>query len=155
MNEEELAEAVAECGQTIDLDDAAQVLDGIKLYRKHFGLRGIVLHTKDYALYDGKPLTGIDMEQGLTLGNLMAATRARTGRYGTWQDCADSLALPLSERGKVFVQRLTELAGQDEDAVPVVVPSRYIEHPRYTIGLGDTFTAGVQICFWSAQMSER
>lgn len=155
MNEEELAEAVAEFGQTIDLDDAAQVLDGIKLYRKHFGLRGIVLHTKDYALYDGKPLTGIDMEQGLTLGNLMAATRARTGRYGTWQDCADSLALPLSERGKVFVQRLTELAGQDEDAVPVVVPSRYIEHPRYTIGLGDTFTAGVQICFWSAQMSER
>ena len=155
MNEEELAEAVAEFGQTIDLDDAAQVLDGIKLYRKHFGLRGIVLHTKDYALYDGKPLTGIDMEQGLTLGNLMAATRARTGRYGTWQDCADSLALPLSERGKAFVQRFTELSGQDEDAVPVVVPSRYIEHPRYTIGLGDTFTAGVQICFWSAQMSER
>ena len=154
MNEEELAEAVAEFGQTIDLDDAAQVLDGIKLYRKHFGLRGIVLHTKDYAMYDGKPLTGVDMEQGLTLGNLMAATRARTGRYGTWQDCADSLALPLSERGKAFVQKFTEQAGQDEDAVPVVVPSRYIEHPRYTIGLGDTFTAGVQICFWSAQMSE-
>lgn len=150
MNEEELAEAVAEFGQDMDLDDAGQVLDGIRLYSARFGLRGIVLHTKDYAMYYGKPMAGIDMEQGLTLGNLMAATRARTGRYGKLHDCRESLALPLSERGKAFAQKLTELAEQDEEAVLIAVPSRYIEHPRYTIGLGDTFTAGVQICFFSA-----
>ena len=145
----ELAEALAQLGQKTGLDGAQQVLEGIRLYRERFGLRGIVLHTKAYALYYGKPLEGIDMEQGLTLGNLMAATRARTGRYGSLQDCRESLALPLSERGKTFTQDFMSLAEQDEEAVSVAVPSRYIEHPRYTIGLGDTFTAGVQISFQS------
>jgi ADP-dependent phosphofructokinase/glucokinase len=83
----------------------------------------------------------------------MAATRARTGRYGSLQDCRESLALPLSERGKTFAQAFLQLAGQNEDMALAVVPSRYIEHPRYTIGLGDTFTAGVQISFWSAKMA--
>ena len=112
---------------------------------------GIVLHTKDYALYYGDPLDGVDMEQGLTLGNLMASTRARIGRYGTPQDCADSLALPLSQRGMTFAEDFVALAAENEGQVLVAVPSRYIEHPRYTIGLGDTFTAGVQISFRSAR----
>lgn len=154
MNEEELAEAVAEFGQKIDLDDAQQVFNGIKVYMKRFNLHGIVLHTKDYAMYYGEPLNGIDVEQGLTLGNLMAATRARTGRYGSLQDCKESLKLPLSIRGKSFTESFVGLAGQAEDQVLVAVPSRYMERPRYTIGLGDTFTAGVQISFWSAQMSD-
>lgn len=152
MNEEELAEAVAEFGREIDLDDAEQILDAIKLYMEEFNLRGIVLHTKDYAMYYGKPLDGIDVEQGLTLGNLMAATRARTGRYGSLQDCKESLSLPLSVRGRSFAADFSRLAAQAEGQVLFAVPSRYIEHPRYTIGLGDTFTAGVQTSFWSAQM---
>jgi len=41
------------------------------------------------------------------------------------------------------------LRNQQDFRVLVAVPSRYMERPRYTIGLGDTFTAGVQICFWS------
>ena len=151
MNEEELVEAVTEFGRKIDLDDARQVLEGIKLYREHFGLRGVVLHTKDYALYYGDPLTGVDVEQGLTLGNLMASTRARIGRYGTVQDCRDSLELPLSPRGMTFAADLMALTAENEGQVLTAVPSRYIEHPRYTIGLGDTFTAGVQISFWSAR----
>lgn len=154
MNEEELAEAVTEFGQTIDLDDAERVLNGIKLYANRFDLRGIVLHTKDYAMYYGKSLAGVDVEQGLTLGNLMAATRARTGRYGSLQDCRESLTLPLSERGKAFAEAFAQLAVQDEEQTLAVVPSRYIEHPRYTIGLGDTFTAGAQISFWSRRISE-
>ena len=151
MNEEELAEAVADFGQEIDLDDAQRVISGIKLYLTRFNLQGIVLHTKDYALYYGKQLAGVDVEQGLTIGNLMAATRARTGRYGKLQDCRKSLTLPLSIRGKSFAEDFMHLARQIEDQVLVAVPSRYIEHPRYTIGLGDTFTAGVQISFWSAR----
>lgn len=155
MNEEELAEAVTDFGQEIDLDDPQQVLHGIQLYMTRFSLRGIVLHTKDYAMYYGSPLAGADMEQGLTLGNLMAATRARTGRYGSLQDCEESLTLPLSPRGKSFAEAFLELAEQTEDRVLVAVPSRYMEHPRYTIGLGDTFTAGVQIGFWSAQLPHK
>ena len=151
MNEEELAEAVSDFGQEIDLEDPQQILNGIKLYMTRFNLRGIVLHTKDYAMYYGRSLSGVDMEQGLTLGSLMAATRARTGRYGTLRDCRATLELPLSARGRSFVEAFVQLAEENKGQVLVAVPSRYMERPRYTIGLGDTFTAGVQISFWSAQ----
>ena len=151
MNEEELAEAVADFGQEINLEDPQQILNGIKLYMTRFNLRGIVLHTKDYAMYYGRSLAGVDMEQGLTLGSLMAATRARTGRYGTLRDCRATLELPLSTRGRSFVEAFVQLPEESKGQVLAAVPSRYIERPRYTIGLGDTFTAGVQISFWSAQ----
>lgn len=151
MNEEELAEAAADFGQKIDPEDPQQILNGIKLYMTRFNLHGIVLHTKDYALYYGKSLPGVDVEQGLTLGSLMAATRARTGRYGSLQDCRATLELPLSTRGKSFVEKFLQQAGENEDQGLVAVPSRYMERPRYTIGLGDTFTAGMQISFWSVQ----
>lgn len=153
MNEEELMEAVTELGGKIDLNDALQVLNGVKLYMNQFCLSGIVLHTKDYAMYYGKPITGVDMEQGLTLGNLMAATRARIGRYGTVEDCRETLQLPLSPTGKSFAGVLMQLGDQKEGQVLYAVPSRYMEKPRYTIGLGDTFTAGVQIGFWSGNAS--
>jgi len=149
MNEEELMEAVAEFGQELDANDAEQVLNSAAQYMEQFNLRGVVLHTKDYAMYYGSPLPGIDLEQGLTLGNLMAATRARIGRYGSMQECRETLALPLSANGKTFVEKLIRLRNQQDFRVLVAVPSRYMERPRYTIGLGDTFTAGVQICFWS------
>ena len=29
----------------------------------------------------------------------------------------------------------------------VLVPSKYIDKPKYTIGLGDSFVGGVQMCF--------
>ena len=154
MNEEELAEAVAKLGRQIDLSNAKQVLDGIRLLMAEFHLRGIVLHTKDYAMYFGKPLDGVDVEQGLTLGNLMATTRARIGRYGRMDDCRETLALPLSQIGQSLVADFADLAAQNADQVLVAVPSRYMERPRYTIGLGDTFTAGVQISFWSAQTAD-
>ena len=105
-------------------------------------------------MYFGKPLEGVDVEQGLTLGNLMATTRARIGRYGRIDDCRETLALPLSRIGQSLVADFADLAAQNADQVLVAVPSRYMERPRYTIGLGDTFTAGVQISFWSAQTAD-
>ena len=36
---------------------------------------------------------------------------------------------------------------QKEITDAVIVPTKYIDKPQYTIGLGDSFVAGVQICF--------
>ena len=147
MNEEELAEQVQDLGDRIDLTDARQVLFGLDKLRGVYGMRGIVLHTKDYALYYGKNLPGYDLEEGLTMGNLMATTRARLGKYGNVRECQDTLSLPVSETGVAFATKMLETAVLPEGERLYIVPSRYMERPRYTIGLGDTFTAGVQSCF--------
>ena len=147
MNEEELAEQVQDLGDNIDLSDARQVLSGLDKLRGIYGIRGVVLHTKDYALYYGKDIPGHDLEAGLTMGNMMAATRARLGKYGTVEECRETLLLPVSEIGVAFAEKILNVAVLPEDERLFIVPSRYMEHPRYTIGLGDTFTAGVQSCF--------
>lgn len=147
MNEEELAEQIQDLGGSVDLTDAKQVLQSLDKLRSYFGMRGIVLHTKDYALYYGKAVDGCDLREGLVMGNLMATTRARLGKYGTVAECRDTLQLPLSETGVAFAEKLLTVATLPEGEQLFIVPSRYMEHPRYTIGLGDTFTAGVQSCF--------
>lgn len=143
MNEEELEQLSRQLGKEIDHHYMSSILEGLEFITELYGLNGIVLHTKDYSMYCGKQLTGIDIEKGLTLGNLMSATRARTGRYGSYEDCKESLKIGLSKTGLQFAH---DLKGMKHKTQVCFVPSKYMEHPNYTIGLGDTFTAGVQIC---------
>lgn len=143
-NEEELQDQSSKNGFVIDLTDMSSILEGIERMQERYGCRGIVLHTKDYALFHGTLPKNTDMEKGLTIGNLMSAARAGLGRYGTQQEIRQFLKLPLSQTGLSLYGQLEKLeTGMDT----VMVPSRYMEHPKYTIGLGDTFVAGVQTCF--------
>ena len=95
-------------------------------------------------MYYGNELKGINIEKGLTIGNLMAGTRAKTGRYGSYRDCEDGLQYPLSRTGLRFFE---ELAAARLPVCTCLVPSRYMDKPKCTIGLGDTFVAGVQMAF--------
>ena len=144
MNEEELVDLAGKKACPVDKDDIRSVIKGLNHMLELYPVKGIVMHSKDYALYYGEMLEGVDVEMGLTLGSLMSGTRARIGRYGTIDDCRESLKLPLSPTGIRFAQALDEMELQHE---AVLVPSRYMEKPRYTIGLGDTFVAGMQLCF--------
>lgn len=144
MNEEELVDLAGKKTCPVDKDDIRSVIKGLDHMLELYPVKGIVMHSKDYALYYGEMMKGVDVEMGLTLGSLMSGTRARIGRYGTIDDCRESLKLPLSPTGIRFVQALDEMELQHE---AVLVPSRYMEKPRYTIGLGDTFVAGMQLCF--------
>ena len=144
MNEEELVEHAERFGQRTDKEDLSSVLKALRLLLEKYPVRGIILHTKDYAMYFGRKLANCDIEKGLTIGNLMAATRARTGRYGSYDDCRETMNLALSAEGIRFVEAL----GQEKLEEQVyIVPSRYMEHPKYTIGLGDTFMAGCLTAF--------
>ena len=144
MNEEELVDLAGKKACPVDKDDIRSVIKGLDHMLELYPVKGIVMHSKDYALYYGEMMEGVDVEMGLTLGSLMSGTRARIGRYGTIDDCRESLKLPLSPTGIRFAQALDEMELQHE---AVLVPSRYMEKPRYTIGLGDTFVAGMQLCF--------
>jgi ADP-dependent phosphofructokinase/glucokinase len=144
MNEEEVANLTGRLGRPAGKDRLESVLAGLELILETYPVGGIVMHTGDYSLYYGAEPDQGDMEKGLTMGNLMSATRARTGRYGTMLDCEETLSVPLSPAGLSFARELESL---DRKRYVCVVPSRYMENPRYTIGLGDTFTAGMQIGF--------
>ena len=72
--------------------------------------------------------------------------RARTGRYGSREDCLETLkTLALSEAGLKMAAALERADTYGRFAK--LVPTRYMEHPKYTIGLGDTFTAGMLTAF--------
>ena len=143
-NEEELADLSRRHGQTVELSDPGAVLAALETMLARYGSGGIILHTKDYALFYGSCPENVDIEKGLTIGCLMSGTRARCGRYGTMEDLEKSLLLPLSPTGLRFREALDSM---DVKRRTVLVPSRYMERPRYTIGLGDTFVGGVQTCY--------
>ena len=144
MNEEELEAQVERLGRKADLSGPEGVIRALDMVLEACPAGGVILHTKDYAMYYGRERRDFDIESGLTMGNLMSSTRARTGRYGNLQDLRDSLQLQLSERGLAFWEEASKLRTFRQ---LTIVPSRYLEHPKYTIGLGDTFVAGVHTCF--------
>lgn len=146
MNEEELVEHAARFGLETEKEELASILKSLNCLLARYPAKGIVMHTKDYSMYYGAELPGVDFAKGLALGNLMSGTRARTGRYGTREDCLETLkTLPLSETGLKMAAAL-ERADTFGRFVSLV-PTRYMEHPKYTIGLGDTFTAGMLTAF--------
>lgn len=144
VNEEELVDLVERHGVAIDCEDLGSILRGLEAVITHYPVKGIVLHTKDYALYYGHRFAGLDMERGLTIGNLMATTKARLGHYGTVEDCKETLALDLSHVGLAFAK---DLESVQKGRYTCIVPSRYMKNPHSTIGLGDTFVAGMQMGF--------
>ena len=150
MNEEELVDMCHRLGREVNDEELDSVLAGLTLLLETYPAKGIILHTKDYAMYFGAPMPQYNIEPGLTMGNLMACTRARTGRYGSQEDCLESIRqLSLSPKGVEFARQLEGKATAPYDVR--MVPARYMEKPLYTIGLGDTFVAGMQTGFLHAK----
>lgn len=144
LNEEELGYAVKNCGVLLDLDDISSCVEGAESLRKRFRIRkGVLIHTKDYSMYVGDPL-GADIETGLICGNLLATAKAMNGWYGTLEQIRELERYPFSEKGLRFRAQAAKAPWADR---VTVAPTRYCDRPPYTIGLGDSFVAGVQMCF--------
>ncbi len=144
LNEEELEYTLSMYDFPIEINDIHSCIKGADYIKERFSVKkGIIVHTKDYSMYLGETLSG-DIEKGLMLGNMLATAKAVNGWYGTKEQIREVIKLPLSEKG----MRNRELTAKEHFPWEVVfVPSKYIDKPRYTIGLGDSFVAGVQLCF--------
>ncbi|HBE79523.1 MAG TPA: hypothetical protein DDW65_17360 [Firmicutes bacterium] len=145
FNEEELGDILRINGKKYDLDDLFDLVMSLRfiidLYKPKYG---IVLHTKDYSLYFGKRCEK-DIEAGLHFGNLMAGIKARLGRYGKLDDLRGyDLTIPFSPEGLKMMNFAEKYEGTEQ---LVVAPNRFLKNPTSTIGLGDTFTAGMQLGF--------
>ena len=144
MNEEELQYTLEMFKVPVDITDVLSCLNGVEFLREHCGVRkGVIVHTKDYALYAGDT-AGFNIEQGLVCGSLMATAKATYGTYGTDAQIRTILKNPFSERG-AGCQEIIRSQGLEDHVV--VVPTFYLDRPKYTIGLGDSFTGGMQLCF--------
>lgn len=145
MNEEELQYTLEDMfARHVDIDDILSCVEGTEFLRERYGVRrGIVVHTKDYAMFVGDPGKA-DIEKGLMYGVSMATAKAAFGSYGGEEEIRSILKLPLSEKG---LRNREIIAGSRWKDRVILVPTRYIDKPKYTIGLGDSFTGGMQICF--------
>lgn len=119
-------------------------INALNVLREHFNIsKGIILHTKDYSLYVGKKLN-IDIESGLIYGNMFAAAKAAYGSYGNKEKLKTVLDYPLSDFGLKYYNHIKQNSYKD---TIILIPSKYIDKPKYTIGLGDCFVGGFQLCF--------
>ncbi|QGH36232.1 ADP-dependent glucokinase [Gracilibacillus salitolerans] len=144
MNEEELDQILKIYDFPINIDDIISCVEGVKFIKEHLNIqKGVIVHTKDYSMYVGEDLQS-DIESGLIYGNMLATTKAIFGSYGSKQQIEKTLELPLSEIGMKNKEIISNSSYHNK---AVIVPTKYIDKPKYTIGLGDSFVAGVQICF--------
>lgn len=144
MNEEEISDLAGAHGWEFSLNDPPSLVSTLEMIHESYPARGLVVHTKDFAMYYGWPNHLFDMEKALCWGNLLSGTRARVGHYGDAEDCEGTLLLPLSQVGIALTKAIPK---EHKGRLIYIVPSRYMENPRTTIGLGDTFAAGMQIAF--------
>ena len=145
MNEEELQYTLKEMyGYDVDIDDISSCIDGVEFLLDKFHIKkGVIVHTKDYAMFVGDS-ENIDIENGLMYGMIMATAKASHGNYGTKEQIRQVLELGVSEKGLSNLKKVEE---RGYGSRVILVPTKYIDKPKYTIGLGDSFTGGVQMCF--------
>ena len=145
MNEEELQYTLKEMyGYDVDIDDIYSCIDGVEFLLDKFHIKkGVIVHTKDYAMFVGDS-ENIDIENGLMYGMIMATAKASHGNYGTKEQIRQVLELGVSEKGLSNLKKVEE---RGYGSRVILVPTKYIDKPKYTIGLGDSFTGGVQMCF--------
>ena len=103
------------------------------------------MHTANYAMYVGDKLEA-DIEKGLICGNLLATGKAANGWYASREQLKELLDRELSQRGVSDLEKV-EGSTHMQSRVVLRLPSKYIDKPKYTIGLGDSFVSGVQTCF--------
>ena len=144
LNEEELIYTLQKCGIQKNVNRIIECIEGVQCLREKFCIqKGMIVHTKDYAMYVGDALD-VDIEAGLIYGNLLATTKAICGWYGTYKQIGETMKLQLSAYG---MQQRDIIRRSVYKENVILVPSKYIDKPKYTIGLGDSFVAGVQMCF--------
>lgn len=145
INEEELASALQDDGKNIDQDNINSCIEAARYLRQKYLLRdGVIVHTKDYSMYVGNKIRS-DIKTGLIYGNLLATSKALRGWYGSLDDIKEVMHLKFSSKGLAFYHLLENNPFSDV----ILIPTKYIEKPKYTIGLGDSFVGGLQICFLS------
>jgi len=123
----------AELCQLTGEDELIPALEEVSSYAER-----AVLHTSHYSLClsDDYPK---QVKAALQFGSLLAAFRAKHGRVPSMAEL-ERFSPPKPCRAGIVARR--ELLKHSFEKGLVVVPALYVEKPKATVGLGDTFALG-------------
>ena len=156
LGHEELSYSVIkkeENGITSLYQGAVQLLKDLSLERVHVHSLGFYI----CILKKGHPLTLKEHRDVLLFSSTLAAAKALRGNIGNLKDAEAGLEVPISGDGiealenfKVYCvgRKLCTieefeygyLYGPDHDAV--IIPSKVVDRPKATVGIGDAISAG-------------
>jgi ADP-dependent phosphofructokinase/glucokinase len=165
LNEVELATWLDEVGAgtlaaAIRADNAPEaILEGVSVLADTTGVPRVHLHNFGYYLTVAEKQVGSaeGIRRGLVCGASAAAVRAMTGRPPRFEEVVAFTDLPLRGETLDAMERVGALVeggaftstgiGNYRGRTVVFVPTRIVERPVRTVGLGDTISASA----WLAQ----
>lgn len=109
-----------------------------------FGLRRLCVHADRWAASVTQDDPAAE-RNALMLGSLLAATRAERGRAGLPRQVPDKAVLTPPDIGNSHAD--------DSGYAVAAVPTLYLNQPRTTLGMGDTFAAGCLLALSEADLS--
>ena len=118
------------------------------------GVERVHFHNLGYYLCMEKNLWGTqeDTRDALLFAAIMAAARAKNGLFSSVNDIAPGLEQPFGENSFAILEEtsrhlnqpsITEKGmGTMDEFYLTIIPSRFVKNPLFTVGLGDTISAG-------------
>ncbi|ENN95936.1 ADP-specific phosphofructokinase [Methanocaldococcus villosus KIN24-T80] len=152
MDETEIANVLHILGYE-DLSDkiiknsfVEDIVEGSKILLDKFNnLEIIQVHTIYFILFvcrKDNPLDLKELKECLDFSTILAATRAKLGKIESVDDLKEGLKISYNKYRDMYDKCMIE-----DDYKIAITPSRYVENPKSTVGLGDTISSGAFVYY--------
>ncbi|MGB9928126.1 MAG: ADP-specific phosphofructokinase [Methanosarcina sp.] len=145
---------------------AVQLLKDLSLERVHVHSLGFYI----CVLAKGHPLTLKEHRDALLFSSSLAAAKALEGDINSFEEVKDGLDVPVSSQGTEDLENFKlyctgknlctpeefeygYLYGPDHDAV--IIPSKIVDKPKATVGIGDSISAGAFVAMLAKMKQKR
>lgn len=83
--------------------------------------------------------------------SVLASTKAALGQISSIEDLKTGLKIPHNKHGELLKEIVENISKEKEleGYKIILVPSRIVENPKSTVGLGDTISAGAFVGYVS------
>ncbi|AMQ18106.1 ADP-specific phosphofructokinase [Thermococcus peptonophilus] len=120
---------------------------GGKILIDEMNLELLQIHTIYYIMYIAhadNPLSEAELRQSLELATTLAASRASLGDITSPDQISVGMNVPYNERGEYVKLRFEEAKRRlrTKEYKLVIIPTRLVQNPVSTVGLGDTISTG-------------
>lgn len=120
---------------------------GGKILIDEMNLELLQIHTIYYIMYiahANNPLSEAELRQSLELATTLAASRASLGDIASPDQISVGMNVPYNERGEYVKLRFEEAKRRlrTKEYKLVIIPTRLVQNPVSTVGLGDTISTG-------------
>ena len=152
MNENEFEYIAKLEGIEVNYTKADELIEGIKnIYNKMSNVSCFVVHTRDYTIGLTCKENIYKLRDSIIAGNLFATCRAATGEFSSFDELVRITA--NTEFSKTGCEALNNLINKNlikqdlcgwlnNEIAMTLVPTKILELPVCTVGLGDSFVAG-------------